>query len=345
MNVAFIDRDGTLLWEPPETEQIDSLAKFRVLPGVFEGLTALSRRGFALVMVSNQDGLGTPSFPQEAFEGPQSELVRLLGEHGLSFADVLICPHRSEDGCACRKPRTALVDDYLKRASVDLGSSLVIGDRETDKQLAENIGVRFVRMETNGRFPRFASVRRETRETNISVFVNIDGSGDTEIATGVGFLDHMLDLLARHSLVDLSLHAIGDLGVDEHHTIEDVGLTLGQALAEALGDKRGIERYGFVLPMDEALAEVAVDLSGRPRCIFEGNFHREYVGDFPTEMVPHFFESFADALRCTLHATVRRGENDHHKIEALFKALGRCLRQAFRLCPHERAIPSTKGSL
>ncbi len=345
MNVAFLDRDGTLLWEPPESEQIDSLAKFRVLPGVFEGLSALQRRGYALVVVSNQDGLGTPAFPKDAFEAPQAELLRQLQERGITLSEVFICPHLPEDGCPCRKPRTGLVDDYLKRTPVDAASSLMIGDRESDKQFAENIGVRFVRMETNGRFPRFASLRRKTRETDVSVFLNVDGSGQTEISTGIGFFDHMLNLLARHALVDLTLRAEGDLAVDEHHTVEDVGLALGAALAEAIGDKRGVERYGFLLPMDEALAEVAVDLSGRPRLVFKGKFRREYVGDLPTELVPHFFESFADALRCGLHLSVRRGTNDHHKIEALFKGLGRACRQAFRLCPHERDIPSTKGSL
>ncbi|MEN6459343.1 MAG: imidazoleglycerol-phosphate dehydratase HisB [Thermoguttaceae bacterium] len=345
MNIALIDRDGTLLWEPPETEQIDSLAKFRVLPGVFEGLAALVRRGYTLVMVSNQDGLGTPAFPREAFEAPQAELVRQLGEHGIKFAETFICPHRPADECVCRKPKTALVDDFLKRTSVDRAASLVIGDRETDQRFAENLGIPCVKMETNGRFPRFASLRRKTRETDIAVFLNVDGSGRTEIATGLGFLDHMLELLGRHALMDLTLRADGDLSVDEHHTVEDVGLSLGAALAEAIGDKRGIERYGFLLPMDESLAEVAIDLSGRPRLVFEGAFQRERVGDLPTELVSHFFGSFADSLRCSLHMTVRRGENDHHKIEALFKALGRCLRQAFRFCPHEQGVPSTKGSL
>ncbi|MEN6451970.1 MAG: bifunctional histidinol-phosphatase/imidazoleglycerol-phosphate dehydratase HisB [Thermoguttaceae bacterium] len=345
MNVAFLDRDGTLIWEPPETEQIDSLAKFRILPGVFEGLSALARRGYALVMISNQDGLGTPSFPREAFEPPQAELVRQLAEHGLAFSEVFICPHRPMDNCRCRKPRTALVDAYLESNSIDRAASLVIGDRDTDRQFAENIGARFVQMQTNGRFPRFASLRRKTRETDISVFLNVDGSGRTEIATGLGFLDHMLELLGRHALMDLTLRCDGDLKVDEHHTVEDVGLSLGAALAEAIGDKRGIERYGFLLPMDEALAEVAIDLSGRPRLVFDGTFQREYVGDMPTELVSHFFESFADSLRCALHVTIRRGENEHHRIEAAFKAVGRCLRQAFRLCPHEQGVPSTKGSL
>jgi imidazoleglycerol-phosphate dehydratase / histidinol-phosphatase len=345
MNVAFLDRDGTLLWEPPESEQIDSLAKFRLLPGVLEGLAALRDRGYALVMVSNQDGLGTPSFPRDAFEPPQAELVRRLKEQGIEFSAVFICPHRLEDGCGCRKPLAGMVDDYLRRTPVDRAASLMIGDRDSDEQFARNIGVRFVRMETNGRFPRFAAVERKTNETDVSVFVNLDGSGEAEVSTGIGLFDHMLRLLAKHALVDLSLRVVGDLPVDEHHTVEDAGLALGAAMAKALGDRAGIERFGFVLPMDEALVEVAIDLSGRPCCVFAGRFRREYVGELPTELVPHFFESFAQSLRCGLHVTIRRGKNEHHKIEAAFKGLGRCLRQAFRLCPHERGIPSTKGLL
>jgi imidazoleglycerol-phosphate dehydratase/histidinol-phosphatase len=345
MNVAFLDRDGTLLWEPPETERIDSLAKFRLLPGVVEGLAALRDRGYALVMVSNQDALGTAAYPQAAFDAVQAKLVGQLQQRGIALRETLICPHVPEDGCPCRKPRTGLVDQFLRRQGVDLASSLMVGDRDTDAQFAENIGVRFVRMETNGRFPRFASLRRTTKETDVSVFLNIDGSGTTEISTGIGFFDHMLDLLARHALMDLSLRAAGDLRVDEHHTVEDTGLALGSALAEALGDRRGIERYGFLLPMDESLVEVAIDLSGRPCLVFKGRFRRQLVGQLPTELVPHFFQSLSQTLRCGLHMTIRRGKNEHHKIEALFKGLGRCLRQAFRGCPHERGVPSTKGTL
>ncbi len=345
MNVAFIDRDGTLLWEPPESEQIDSLAKLRVLPGVFEGLAALREAGYALVMVSNQDGLGTPAFPRESFVAPQAEFLRRLAERNLEFSEVFVCPHLPGDDCPCRKPRTGLVDEYLRRASVDLESSLMIGDRPGDEQFARNLGVRYVRATTNGRFPRFASLRRKTRETDVLVFLNIDGAGRAEIATGIGFFDHMLELLARHALIDLSLRCEGDLSVDEHHSVEDTALALGGALSEALGDRRGIERYGFLLPMDEALVEAAVDLSGRPRLVFEGSFRREYVGKFPTELVPHFFESLAQTLRCGLHLSIRRGTNEHHKIEALFKGLGRCLRQAFRNCPHELDVPSSKGTL
>jgi imidazoleglycerol-phosphate dehydratase / histidinol-phosphatase len=240
---------------------------------------------------------------------------------------------------------TGLVDDFVKRAGVEPGASLMIGDRESDRQFAKHLGVRFVRTETNGRFPRFASLRRRTEETDISVFLNLDGSGENDISTGIAFFDHMLDLLASHALVDLSLRAVGDVRIDEHHTVEDTGLALGAAMDAALSDRRGIERYGFLLPMDESLVEAAVDLSGRPCLVFEGRFCRERVGELPTEMVPHFFESFAQSLRCGLHLTIRRGRNEHHKIEATFKAVGRCLRQAFRLSPHERGVPSTKGLL
>lgn len=345
MKVAFIDRDGTLLWEPPETEQIDSLAKLRVLPGVFEGLAALQSRGFSLVMVSNQDGLGTPAFPREAFETPQAEFLRQLAEQGIEFSEIFICPHFLAEGCDCRKPSTRLVDDYLRRGDIELESSLVIGDRAGDEEFARNLGVRFVRMATNGRFPRFAGVHRKTRETDVEVFLNLDGAGRAEISTGIRFFDHMLELLAKHALIDLTLRCEGDLAVDEHHSVEDVALTLGRAMSVALGDRRGIERYGFLLPMDEALAEVAIDLSGRPCLVFDGEFQREYVGKFPTEMIPHFFESFAQSLRCGLHLSIRRGTNEHHKIEALFKGLGRCLRQAFRLSPYETDVPSSKGLL
>lgn len=345
MNVAFIDRDGTLIWEPPETQQIDALEKLRILPGVIEGMKLLKKRGFKLVMVSNQNGIGTTSFPRKKFEEPHKKFLGILKSAGIVFDQIFICPHLPKERCACRKPRIGLVTDYLKKNAVNLSTSLMIGDRDTDEAFAKNIGVRFVRMKTNDRFPRFASFHRTTKETDIDVFLNVDGSGETSVCTGIGFFDHMLSLLAKHALIDVSLQTKGDIAVDEHHTIEDTALALGSALAEALGDKRGIERYGFLLPMDEALAEIALDLSGRPSLVFEGEFKREYVGEMPTELVEHFFASFTQALRCNLHMTIRRGKNEHHKIEALFKGLGRCLRQAFRGCPHERGIPSTKGFL
>ncbi|MBU0767242.1 imidazoleglycerol-phosphate dehydratase HisB [Patescibacteria group bacterium] len=345
MKVAFIDRDGTLIWEPPESKQVDSIAKLRVLPGVTEGLLTLLDEGYNLVLISNQDGLGTTSFPQETFKVVQQEFLMQLGEEGICFKEIFICPHTEEINCDCRKPRTGLVDKFIQENQVNLDDSLVIGDRETDREFAENIGVRFVVTETNGRFPRFAGEKRATKETSIEAFVNIDGSGRVNIETGIGFFDHMLENLAKNALVDLDLKANGDLRVDEHHTVEDIGLVLGSIFSKALGDKRGIERYGFWVPMDEALAYVVLDLSGRPYFIFEGEWNREYVGDLPTELVSHFFGSLAQTLKCNLHMKIERGENEHHKIEALFKGLGRTLRQAFRQSQYESGIPSTKGSL
>ena len=345
MKTAFLDRDGVLIWEPPETKQIDSLQKLQVLPGVIDGLKKLQSAGFSLVMVSNQNGVGTPAFPRKAFEEPHNALLEIFAREGIVFTEIFVCPHMPEENCACRKPKTGLVDDFLSRVNIDRATSLMIGDRDTDEAFARNIGVRFIRMETNARFPRFGSLRRTTKETDIAVFLNVDGSGVSDIATGIGFLDHMLDLFTKHALIDLTLHVKGDLHVDEHHTMEDTALALGSALSQAIGNKRGIERYGFILPMDEALAEVAVDLSGRPYFVFEGSFAREYVGKLPTELVPHFFESLAQSLKCTLHMTIKHGRNEHHKVEALFKGLGRCLRQAFRQSPFEKGIPSTKGSL
>lgn len=345
MKIAFLDRDGTLIWEPPETKQVDSLEKLRILPGVVEGLRTLQEDGFELVMVSNQDGIGSPSFPTDAFEAPQQEFLSQLERESITFRSIFVCPHKAAENCACRKPKTGLVNAFLREESIDLSSSLMIGDRDTDRTFAESIGVRFISMETNGRFPRFAREKRTTKETDIEAFVNLDGSGIEEIATGIGFFDHMLELLTKHALIDLTLKANGDLNVDEHHTVEDTGLVLGSLFYKTLGDKRGVERYGFWVPMDESLAYVVVDLSGRPYFMFEGEWKREYVGELPTELVAHFFESLAQTLKCTLHMKIERGENEHHKIEALFKGLGRALRQAFRQNPYERDIPSTKGSL
>ncbi|OIO53527.1 hypothetical protein AUJ46_05005 [Candidatus Peregrinibacteria bacterium CG1_02_54_53] len=345
MKIAFLDRDGTLIWEPPETKQVDSIEKLRILPGVVEGLRSLQSDGFDLVLVSNQDGIGSSSFPTESFEAPQKEFLSQLEKEDVTFRSVFICPHKEAEKCSCRKPKTGLVDAFLQEEKVDLAASLMIGDRETDRAFAESIGVRFVSMETNGRFSRFAAEKRKTNETDIEAFVNLDGSGNAEIVTGIGFFDHMLELLAKHALIDLTLKANGDLQVDEHHTVEDTGLVLGSLFSKALGDKRCIERYGFWVPMDEALAYVVVDLSGRPSFVFEGQWKREYVGKLPTELVAHFFESLAQTLKCNLHMKIERGKNEHHKLEALFKGLGRALRQAFRQSPYERGIPSTKGSL
>ncbi len=345
MKIAFLDRDGTLIWEPPETLQVDSLEKLRILPRVIEGLRALQDDDYSLVMVSNQDGRGTASFPEQDFLVPQEELERRLEREGIILEQVLVCPHLPEDACPCRKPRTGLVDALLGSRPVNRQESVMVGDRDADGEFASRLGVPFVKVRTNSSFPRFAGATRRTSETRIRAFLNLDGSGRTCISTGIGFFDHMLELLSRHALLDLELKVRGDLEVDEHHTVEDTGLLLGQALALALGDKRGIERYGFWVPMDEALAEVVLDLSGRARLIFDGRFEREFVGKLPTEMIPHFFESLAQALGCALHLTIHRGLNEHHKVEALFKGMGRALRMAFRDCPHEQGVPSTKGLL
>jgi imidazoleglycerol-phosphate dehydratase / histidinol-phosphatase len=353
--VLFVDRDGTLLEEPAD-EQIDSLAKLRFLPGVFAALQTLVARGFRLVMVSNQDGLGTASFPQEHFDGPQTFLLEAFRSQGIVFDDVLICPHFAADACACRKPKTALVDAYLARVSLDRERSAVIGDRPSDRQLAENLGLRAVTVrlsdDPDESWPaavrtlsaRRADVRRVTKETAIHVVVDLDAEGPIEAKTGLGFFDHMIEQLAKHGGFALSLTCEGDLHIDEHHTVEDTALALGAALQKALGDKRGLARFGFLLPMDEAEAEaqVSLDLSGRPFAKFEGRFGRDSVGQLPTELVPHFFRSLAESLGAALHVKVR-GENTHHMIEACFKAVGRALRDAFRR--EGTTLPTTKGLL
>jgi imidazoleglycerol-phosphate dehydratase / histidinol-phosphatase len=363
MNVVFLDRDGTLIAEPPD-EQIDSLEKLELLPGIIQGLRLLGDRGFELVMVTNQDGLGSDLYPASSFQIPQEKLLRILAGEGISFSAIFICPHTPADRCPCRKPKTGLVDDYLRQNAPDLKHSFVVGDRETDVQFGLNIGCQTVRISGSAasdanyvardfldasRFilqsARSAHVKRKTSETSISVTVTLDGTGAYHIGTGIGFFDHMLEQLSKHSLIDLTIGVKGDLGVDEHHSIEDAGLALGEAIRNALGDKRGIERYGFLLPMDEAQAQVALDLSGRPFLSFEGDFQRERVGDFPTELVEDFFRAFSNGLRANLHIRVI-GRNDHHKIEAIFKSVARSLKQAVAI--DDRAVsslPSTKGTL
>jgi imidazoleglycerol-phosphate dehydratase/histidinol-phosphatase len=352
----FIDRDGTLIEEPLD-EQVDSFAKLRFMPGAVPALLQLQQAGFRLVMVTNQDGLGTHSFPREHFEGPHELVMQMFESQGIRFDAVLICPHRPDDGCACRKPRTAMVDEYVARHPMEPGRSFVVGDRETDLELARNLGIGAIRILKDGgdeftwaaaarcltaRQPRRARVVRKTRETDIEAGVDLDAELPVSISTGLGFFDHMLEQVARHGGFSLELRCAGDLGVDEHHTVEDCALAVGQALREALGDKRGVGRYGFVLPMDESLAQVAIDLSGRPYARFEGRFGRERVGDLPTELVPHFFRSLGDALGAAVHVSVH-GENTHHMVEACFKAVGRALRQAIRI--EGRELPSSKGVL
>jgi imidazoleglycerol-phosphate dehydratase/histidinol-phosphatase len=349
----FIDRDGTLVEEPPD-EQVDSLAKVRFMPGVFAALTELVRHGYRLVMVTNQDGLGTSSFPRPAFEGPQQFILAALRSQGIEFNAIFVCPHSKTDGCGCRKPGTGLVADYIRTSGVDLAASAVIGDRDTDLQFAANLGVRGVRVRRHGTpdetwaavvatlTARSAQLGRRTRETQIDVRVNLDEPSPISIATGIGFFDHMLEQLAKHGGFALELTCKGDLEIDEHHTVEDCALALGEALRRALGSKVGIARYGFLLPMDEAQAQVAIDLSGRACAQFSGRFNREAVGGLPTELVPHFFRSLAESLGAAVHVSVT-GENSHHMIEACFKGVGRALRQALRR--ESRELPSTKGVL
>lgn len=351
--VLFVDRDGTLLEEPAD-EQIDSLDKVRFLPGVFAALQTLVARGFRLVMISNQDGLGTPSFPRADFEGPQRFLLEALRSQGIVFDAILICPHFAADDCACRKPRTALVDAYLAETAIDRERSAVIGDRPSDRQLAENLGLRAITVRVSddpeeswpaavrSLVARRATVTRVTKETAITVSVDLDAEGPIDVTTGLGFFDHMLAQLAKHGGFALSLSCAGDLHIDEHHTVEDCALALGGALQKALGDKRGLARFGFLLPMDEAEAQVSIDLSGRPFAKFEGQFGRDTVGQLPTELVPHFFRSLAESLGAALHVKVS-GDNSHHMIEACFKAVGRALRDAFRR--EGTSLPTTKGVL
>jgi imidazoleglycerol-phosphate dehydratase/histidinol-phosphatase len=353
LKVLFVDRDGTLIEEPSD-EQVDSLDKIRWMPDVFAALQRLTAAGYRLVMVTNQDGLGTPSFPQERFDVPQNFVLDTLASQGLTFDAVCICPHTPADGCSCRKPKLGLVQEFLDRTSIDFGSSVMIGDRMTDMEFARNLGVRGLRVQKAGPptqtwpaiaaelLSRRATVERATKETSIRIAVDLDAESPIEISTGHAFFDHMVEQLARHGGFSLKLACKGDLHVDEHHTVEDCALALGAAIRQALGDKRGIGRYGFLLPMDEARAQVAIDLSGRPYAVFEGRFARTEVGGLATELVPHFFRSFAETLGAAVHVSVT-GENTHHMVEACFKGVGRALRQALR---HEGTeLPSTKGAL
>ena len=354
LKVLFIDRDGTLIEEPADN-QVDALHKVRLVPGVINALQRSRDLGYRFVMISNQDGLGTSSFPQADFEICQEHTLALFASQGINFDEVLICPHRENDGCDCRKPRTGLLTRFLANTDLDMASCAVIGDRNTDMQLAEALGIRGFQI-NNGEPPlswedvcialvpgaRTGEFARNTNETSISASVNLDTSTAVMVNTGIGFYDHMLEQIAKHGGFSLSVRCDGDLNVDEHHTVEDTALCLGNALRIALGDKRGIARFGFQLPMDESEASVSLDLSGRPFSKFSGDFPRDHVGQMPTELVPHFFQSLADSLGAALHVSVT-GSNSHHMVEACFKALGRTLRQAIRIESNE--LPSTKGVL
>ncbi|MGA7295877.1 MAG: bifunctional histidinol-phosphatase/imidazoleglycerol-phosphate dehydratase HisB [Rhodanobacteraceae bacterium] len=350
--ILFLDRDGCLIEEPAD-QQIDSFEKLALLPGVIPALCRCVEAGYELVMVTNQDGLGSERFPQEDFDGPHELLLRILASQGVPFREILVDRSLPEDKASTRKPATGLVRHYLADDGWSRRDSAMIGDRGTDMQFAANLGVRGLRVGSEGMpwqgvahmlcdAPRIAEVRRETRETRIRVLVDLDAIAEPQIETGVGYFDHMLEQLGKHGGFSLSLRCDGDLNVDEHHTVEDSALALGQAMRQALGDKRGIARYGFTVPMDESLASAALDLSGRPWFELDGQFPRDKLGQLSLEMVPHFFRSFCDALGANLHLRVR-GENAHHMVEACFKALARCLQLAIRREGTE--MPSSKGTL
>jgi imidazoleglycerol-phosphate dehydratase / histidinol-phosphatase len=349
--ILFVDRDGCLIEEPADF-QIDSLDKFRLLPGVIEALSRIARAGYKLVMVSNQDGLGTASFPEDDFWPPQNMLIDILESQGIRFHEICIDRHFDHEPNETRKPKIGMVLHYLQ-AGFDRAQSAMVGDRLTDLKFAENLGIRGYRVGPEGiswpevtrlllDAPRQASVSRNTKETQIRVRVDLDHAGDAKIHTGIGFFDHMLEALSKHGGFELELSCSGDLHIDEHHTIEDCALALGSAIKQALGDKRGIARYAFSLPMDESRAQAVLDLSGRPYFVFEGKLERARVGQFPTELLPHFFRSLCETLGANLHLIVQ-GENDHHQIEACFKVVARCLRQAF--VRSNDVMPSTKGVL
>lgn len=361
--VLFIDRDGTIIKEPPTDYQIDSLEKLEFIPLAISNLRKIAQENlYELVMVTNQDGLGTESFPLDTFWPAQYKMLKVLEGEGVHFSAIYIDKSFEHENAETRKPRTGLLKEYLK-GDYDLANSYVVGDRLTDVQLAKNLGAQAIILgkEMDGavlstenwdeiyrylKIPtRTTQINRTTRETAILIKLNLDGTGKTEINTGLGFFDHMLDQLGKHSGSDLKIEVQGDLHIDEHHSIEDTALALGEAFAQALGDKRGISRYGFLLPMDDALAQVAIDFSGRPWLVWEADFKREKVGDMPTEMFFHFFKSFSDAARCNLNIKAE-GDNEHHKIEAIFKAFAKAIKMAVQRDEKQLDnLPSTKGVL
>ena len=360
--VLFIDRDGTLAIEPPIDFQLDSLEKLEFYPGVFQWLSRIARElDYELVMVTNQDGLGTDSFPEDTFWPAQNKIIQAFKNEGVEFSEILIDKSFPEDNAPTRKPRTGLLGKYI-HGNYDLKNSFVIGDRATDIELAKNLGSKGIYMSTEGSdyailnttsweeiynylkaIPRTATVVRKTNETDIEVDINLDGSGKSNISTGLGFFDHMLEQISKHGNIDLFVKVDGDLEIDEHHTIEDVAITFGEAFIEALGSKRGIERYGFLLPMDDCLAQVAIDFGGRPWLVWEPEFKREMIGEMPTEMFMHFFKSFSDASKCNLNIKAE-GDNEHHKIESIFKAFAKAIKMAVSKTSNY-SIPSTKGKL
>ena len=382
----FIDRDGTLVVEPPITEQIDTFEQVEFLPRVIQNLAFIRQKlDYDLILVSNQDGLGTADYPRERFEPINDLIFRVFHTEGVDFDEMYFDEHMPEDEHPNRKPGTGMLSKFIEGngTEYDLAHSYVIGDRLTDIRLARNLGCQGILLAQNGTpeecrewlqeaelgLPgqegsscaliaegwdqiatflfageRRASVTRTTKETDIHISLDLDGSGRTSISTGLGFFDHMLEQIGKHSGMDLMINVKGDLNVDEHHTIEDTGIALGECIAKALGDKRGIGRYGFCLPMDDCLCQVALDFGGRPWLVWDAEFHREKVGDMPTEMFLHFFKSFSDAARINLNIKAE-GENEHHKIEGIFKALARSLRMAIQRDIHHFELPSSKGVL
>ncbi|MBC6989957.1 bifunctional histidinol-phosphatase/imidazoleglycerol-phosphate dehydratase HisB [Hymenobacter sp. BT491] len=363
--VLFIDRDGTILVEPQPSQQVDSLEKFQFVPGSITGLARIARElDYELVLVSNQDGLGTDSFPEPTFWPAHNLMYDILRGEGVEFAREHIDRSFPHENLPTRKPGIGMLAEYLDPANgYDLPNSLVIGDRLTDVELAQNLGCQsiLIREEADERAAltttsweaiyqflrlpaRKAVVQRDTNETKIRIELNLDGQGRPQMHTGLGFFDHMLDQLSKHSGVDMNITVQGDLHIDEHHTIEDTAIALGEAFAQAVGDKRGLSRYGFVLPMDDVLAQAAIDFSGRPWLVWDAEFKRERIGDMPTEMFYHFFKSFSDAARCNLNIKCE-GQNEHHKIEAIFKAVAKSIKMALVRDANKMEIPSTKGVL
>ena len=370
--VLFIDRDGTLVIEPPVDYQLDSFEKLEFYPKVFRNLHFIrTRLDFELVMVTNQDGLGTASFPEDTFWPVHNLMLKSFAGEGITFDDICIDRSFPEDNAPTRKPHTGMLTRYIHNEEYDLAGSFVIGDRATDVELAKNLGCRAILLQPDTSIlkdtelenvcalattdwdriaeflfagERIAEVRRTTKETDIHVRINLDGNGTCDISTGLGFFDHMLEQIGKHGGIDLSIRVKGDLYVDEHHTIEDTAIALGECIYQTLGSKRGIERYGYCLPMDDCLCQVALDFGGRPWLVWDASFRREKIGEMPTEMFLHFFKSLSDAARMNLNIRAE-GENEHHKIEGIFKALARSLKMAIRRDIYHYEVPSSKGSL
>ncbi len=352
--ILLVDRDGTLLLEPPETFQVNEIAEIELVPGVISALKNFKNAGFEIYIVTNQDGLGTDQNSRENYENINQFLFKIFRSEGISFAGIFECPHYPEDECACRKPKTGILGDFESVVHKNKESTFMVGDRKTDIDFADNLGIKgfllgedlsWENIENQVLTPnRSASVKRHTKEVEIDITLNLDGSGKHSCKTGLNFFDHMLDQLGKHGFFDLDLVCKGDLHIDEHHTIEDTGIALGEAFKEALGNKVGIERYAWerILVMDEARTEVSLDFSGRGICEVEVEFKRKYVGDFPTEMFAHFWDSFARAAGLNLHIVIH-GDNAHHQIECAFKGIARCLREATRITHNQ--VSSTKGIL